>query len=184
MLRLFIIVVLIVAAGFGAVYLANLPGSISFDLFGWQGRLPVLAAILVQLVIGGLLALIWGLFAGLWKLPGRIGQSRKRSRVRKANHALADGLLAAEAGDAKTAERLARKADAHADDDRLKVLLEARTAETAGDWVTAERSWAQLARLPGGQLAGLRGTATAAMARGSKRGGGKRTRSSRAEVGR
>ncbi|MEO0881639.1 MAG: heme biosynthesis HemY N-terminal domain-containing protein [Pseudomonadota bacterium] len=170
MIRLILIVALLVAAAAGTVYLANLPGGIDFQLFGWEGRLPVLATIVLQLMIGGTIALIWGLFAGLWKLPGRIGKSRRQSRIKKANHALTDGLLAAEAGDVQSALRLARKAEAFADDERLKVLLEARAAEVDGDWVTAERAWAQLARLPGGELAGLRGTATAAIERGDSRG--------------
>ena len=168
MLRLFLIIVLIVSAGAGTVYLATLPGGVSFELFGWEGRLPVWATILLQLLVGGTIALVWGLFAGLWRLPGRIGKSRHQSRVKKANYALTDGLLAAEAGDVQTALRLARKASGHADDDRLKVLLEARAAEANNDWTEAERAWAQLARLPGGQLAGLRGTATAAMERGDQ----------------
>ncbi|MEM9667948.1 MAG: heme biosynthesis HemY N-terminal domain-containing protein [Pseudomonadota bacterium] len=170
MVRLLLIVVVLIAAGAGTVYLANMPGGVSFELFGWEGRLPVLATIILQLMIGGTIALIWGLFAGLWKLPVRIGKSRRASRVRKANYALTDGLLAAEAGDIKTAQRLAKKADSYADDERLKVLLEARTAEADGDWIAAERAWAQLARLPGGQLAGLRGTASAAMERGDPKG--------------
>lgn len=166
MVRLFIIILLVVAAGAGTVALATLPGGVSFDLFGWEGRLPVWATILLQLLLGGLIALVWGLFAGLWRLPGKLGRSRKKSKVKKANLALTDGLLAAEAGDVETANRLARKAANHAEDDRLQVLLEARSAEAAGDWIGAERAWAQLARMPGGQLAGLRGAASAAMERG------------------
>ncbi|MEM9359682.1 MAG: heme biosynthesis HemY N-terminal domain-containing protein, partial [Pseudomonadota bacterium] len=170
MFRLVFIVLLLVAAAIGTIFLANMPGGIEFQLFGWEGRLPVLATIVLQLMIGGTIALVWGFFAGLWKLPGKIGKSRRRSKIKKANYTLTDGLLAAEAGDVKTAQRLARKSEVFADDDRLKVLLEARAAEVDGDWVTAERAWAQLARLPGGQLAGLRGTATAALERGDAQG--------------
>jgi HemY protein len=166
MVRLFFIILLVAAGGVATFLLAKLPGSVTIDAFGTQVQLPLVLSILLLLVVGGAVALFWGAFVGLWRLPGKIGKSRQMSRVKKANLALTDGLLAAEAGDVSVATKLARKAADHAEDERLKVLLEARAAESAGDWSGAERAWAQLARLPGGQLAGLRGTAMAAMERG------------------
>ncbi len=166
MIRLFFIILLVAAGGVATFLLAKLPGSVTLDAFGTQIQLPLVLSILLLLVLGGAVALVWGAFIGLWRLPGKIGKSRQMSRVKKANLALTDGLLAAEAGDVAVATKLARKAADHADDERLKTLLEARAAESAGDWSGAERAWAQLARLPGGQLAGLRGTAMAAMERG------------------
>ncbi|MEL7480314.1 MAG: heme biosynthesis HemY N-terminal domain-containing protein [Pseudomonadota bacterium] len=165
-MRLLLLIVLIVAAGAGALYLATLPGSVQVDAFGLSIRLKLVWATLILVLFSGIAAAIWGLIAGLWMLPGKWGKAREQSRMRKANAALAEGLLAAEAGDVSAAVKLARKAAAHAEDERLKVLLEARTAEASGDWISAERAWAQMARLPGGQMAGLRGTAAAAMERG------------------
>lgn len=166
MIRLFFLLLVIVAAGVATFLLSRLPGSVTIDAFGTQMQLPLVLSILLLLAIGGAVALFWGAFIGLWRLPGKIGKSRKLSKVKKANLALTDGLLAAEAGDVSVATKLAQKAADHAEDERLKVLLEARAAESAGDWTGAERAWAQLARLPGGQLAGLRGTAMAAIERG------------------
>lgn len=166
MIRLFFIILLVVAAGVVTFLLSSLPGSVTIDAFDREIRLPLVLSILLLLFFGGTLALVWGGFVGLWRLPGKLGRSRRASKVKKANLALTDGLLAAEAGDVEVAHKLARKAASFAEDDRLKALLEARAAESAGDWIGAERAWAQLARLPGGQLAGLRGTATAAMERG------------------
>ncbi len=166
MIRILVILLLVVAAAAGALFLNTLPGGVTFDLFGYEGRLNLAASVVALLLLGGIAAFVWGAFTGLWRLPGRFGKSRRAAKVKKANMALTDGLLAAEAGDVEVANRLAKKAAAFAEDDRLKALLEARAAESAGDWVGAERAWAQLARLPGGQLAGLRGTATAAMERG------------------
>ncbi|MEL7452974.1 MAG: heme biosynthesis HemY N-terminal domain-containing protein, partial [Pseudomonadota bacterium] len=165
-MRLIVLILLIVAAGAGTLYLTTLPGGVEFELFSFQGRLNLAGTIIVLVLLGGVVALVWGLVTGLWQLPGRLGRSRRLSRVKKANIALTDGLLAAEAGDVEVAQRLAKRAMAHADDDRLKILLEARAAEASNDWIAAERAWAQLSRMPGGQLAGLRGAATAAMERG------------------
>ena len=169
MKRIFIVLIilaLIGGAAAGTLFLNTLPGGITFDLFGFEGSVNLAATVVAIVLLGALMALVWGMFSGLIRLPGKLGRSRRASKIKKANMALADGLLAAEAGDVEVANRLAKKAAAYADDERLKALLEARAAESAGNWIEAERAWAHLARLPGGQLAGLRGTATAAMERG------------------
>ena len=166
MIRLFFILVCVAAVAVAAFLLAQMPGSVTINTASGGVELPLVLSAAALLVLGGAVALFWGAFVGLWRLPGKIGKSRRLSKVKKANLALTDGLLAAEAGDVSVANKLAKKAADHADDERLKVLLEARAAESAGDWSAAERAWAQLARLPGGQLAGLRGTAMAAMERG------------------
>jgi HemY protein len=164
---LFVFVLLLIAIGAVLAWWAfSLPGEVTFPV--GQEIVSIrsgIAAILI-LVLGGLIALAWWIATGLLVLPGRISRAQRLSRTRKANAALAEGLLAAEGGDAKAALRLAKKAMRHAEDERLKLLLEARAAEANDDWSGAERAWGLLTRLPGGQLAGLRGAATAASARG------------------
>jgi len=166
MLLLILAVLVIAALGAGVIYLVQQPGSIDINAFGIEAELNVVSAVIILLVLFALMALVLWLLANFWKLPSKIGKSRSESRTRKANEALADGLLAAEAGDAKAALKLAKKAMQHAEDERLKLLLEARAAEASDDWMGAERAWGQLTRLPGGKLAGLRGSATAAATRG------------------
>lgn len=166
MLRLLLIVLLIVAVGLGVYAVSDLPGSVRIDLPGVQGEIPIVVAGLMLLLLGAVIALTWSSLIGLWNLPGRIGRSRLKGQERKANAALVEGLLAAEGGDAAAARKLAAKAAAHAADQRLVLLLEARAAEEAGDWADAERAWAELKRLPGGGLAALKGLATAALQRG------------------
>ena len=99
MIRIFLILLLIVAAAAGTIYLNTLPGGISFDLFGFEGRFNLAATVVAIMALGGLAALVWGVLAGLIRLPGKLGKSRHASKVKKANMALTDGLLAAEAGD-------------------------------------------------------------------------------------
>ncbi len=167
MIILILFILLVIVIGIGFVFASKLPGGITIDLASAGSyELGVVPTILFLIAIGGAVALVWWLLASFVTLPKRFSRSRKASKVRDANRALADGLLAAEAGDALLAKKLSKKAAQHADDDRLKLLLEARAAEVADDWSSAERAWAQLTRLPGGQLAGLRGAASAASARG------------------
>lgn len=167
MIILFLIVLLIVLAGVFVLWASRLPGGLMLDLGnGTIYEFEIVWALLAILLVGAALALVWSLLTGLVTLPHRFTKSRRASKTKAANRALAEGLLAAEAGDAALAKKLSKKAAQHAEDDRLKLLLEARAAEISDDWSGAERAWGQLARLPGGQLAGLRGAASAASARG------------------
>ena len=167
MIVLFLIICLIVIAGLAVLWASRLPGSVIISLGPDSAvELKLVVAILAVLLIGAAMAVIWGALTGLLKMPKRFSKSRQASKTRNANKALADGLLAAEAGDVSTARKYASRAAQHAEDDRLKLLLEARTAEISDDWSGAERAWGQLAALPGGKLAGLRGAATAASERG------------------
>jgi len=166
---LFFFVILLVMAGAALSWWAfSLPGEVTFPV--GQEIVAVRSGVAALLIafLGALIALVWWLATGLLVLPRRISRARRLVRTRKANAALAEGLLAAEGGDAKAALKLARRAMRHAEDERLKLLLEARAAEANDDWAGAERAWGLLTRLPGGQLAGLRGAAAAASERGDQ----------------
>ncbi len=166
---LFLIVIILVMVGAALSWWAfSLPGEVTFPVGQEIVAVKSGVAAIFVVLLGGLIALVWWLATGILVLPGRLSKARRLSQTRKANAALAEGLLAAEGGDAKAALKLARRAMRHAEDERLKLLLEARAAEANEDWAGAERAWGLLTRLPGGQLAGLRGAATAASERGDQ----------------
>ena len=166
---LFILILLLFTASAAFVWWAlTLPGAVTVPFGEREISIQSGLAAFLMLLFGGVIAFVWWLISGLFILPGKIGKSRHASRTRKANSALTEGLLAAEAGDSNAALKLAKKAAKHAEDERLKLLLEARAAEANDDWAGAERAWGQLSRLPGGQLAGLRGSAAAAAERGDQ----------------
>lgn len=166
---LFIFVLLLISVGAVLAWWAfSLPGEVTFPVGQEIVSIRTGVAAILLLVFGGLIALAWWLATGILVLPGRISKAQRLARTRKANAALTEGLLAAEGGDSKAALRLAKKAMRHGEDERLKLLLEARAAEANDDWAGAERAWGLLTRLPGGQLAGLRGSATAASERGDQ----------------
>ncbi|MAP96471.1 MAG: heme biosynthesis protein HemY [Ponticaulis sp.] len=123
-------------------------------------------AAIVLAVLGAAIAVIWSMVTGVFRIPTRIKSMRQRSRTRKGNEALANGLLAIEGGDIKGAKRLISKALSDAEDERLALLLDALTAEQEADWTRAERAYAELARKPGAHLAGLKGLTGAAVKRG------------------
>ncbi|MDF1679230.1 heme biosynthesis HemY N-terminal domain-containing protein [Ponticaulis sp.] len=128
--------------------------------------LTLTGAAIALLVFGAVIAIFWAFITGVFRLPTRIKSMRLRSRKRKGNEALANGLLAIEGGDIKGAKRLIGKALSDAEDERLALLLDAMTAEQEADWTRAERAYAELSRKPGAHLAGLRGLTGAAVKRG------------------
>ena len=128
--------------------------------------LTLTGAAIVMSVVGAVLALVWGILAGFFRLPSRIKSMRERGRRKRGNDALANGLLAIEGGDIKGAKRLISKALSDAEDERLALLLDALTAEQEADWTRAERAYAELSRKPGAHLAGLKGLTGAAVKRG------------------
>lgn len=164
---LLIIVCVVTALVLGGLWLNNIPWSVVLvredqpDLEFTMTGIGIILALL-----GAVIAIIWGVVAGVFRLPGKISKMRQRGRTRKGNEALASGILAVEGGDIKSAKRLTQKALSDADDERLALLLDARTAEQEEDWTRAERAYAELARKPGAHLAGLKGLTGAAVKRG------------------
>ena len=99
MIRFFLFILLLAVTAVGSFLLWQLPGGVTFDLFGRHGELNLFFAIVAIVVLGALVALIVSLAIGAIRLPGKFGKSRRAAKVKKANMALTDGLLAAEAGD-------------------------------------------------------------------------------------
>ena len=157
-----------------ALWAASAPADVSFRLPGWEGETSTVALGFAVALLGAVMALAWAALAWTFNLPGKLTRGARQSRINKARDALADGLMAAEGGDAALAAKQARRAAAltrmGSGDRRLALLLSARASEAGGDWIEAEKSYAELSREKGGELAGLRGLAAAAVKRGDHRG--------------
>ncbi len=167
MIRLLFLVCLIAALVLGALWLNGVPWRLVLERDNQPDFvLNMTGAAIVMTLLGAVIALLWGFLTGVFRLPSRIKDMRRRGRSRKGNDALASGILAVEGGDLKSAKRLTQKALSDADDERLALLLDARTAEQEEDWTRAERAYAELARKPGAHLAGLKGLTGAAVKRG------------------
>ena len=96
MKRIFIVLIilaLIGGAAAGTLFLNTLPGGITFDLFGFEGSVNLAATVVAIVLLGALMALVWGMFSGLIRLPGKLGRSRRASKIKKANMALALSLI-------------------------------------------------------------------------------------------
>jgi HemY protein len=151
-----------------AVALADRPGRVSITWLGYNADLAVgtlLAGIVVLILI---LYVIWRIWHILRRAPTDFVLFRRNRRQARGFRALTRGLVAAAAGDAAEAKRLARTAHGLLDRSPLTLLLAAQAAQLEGDESAAGRYFEALAKNPEASLLGLRGLATAALKRGDE----------------
>jgi HemY protein len=89
--------------------------------------------------------------------PGRIARSQRLRRERLGYRSLTQGLVAAAAGDARGARRLARRANALLDEPPLTLLLSAQAAQLEGDDEAAHAYFEAMLERPETEFLGLRG---------------------------
>lgn len=150
----------------GEVWLANNPGAVTIF---WRGHrvdtsVAVILHIVFFLVVAAALAYrFWG---ALVRVPQQIRLRARLRRERRGYDALSEGLIAAAAGDATGALRLAKKAAALLDSPPIAKLLTAQAAELTGDTAAARENFQALARNPQTALLGIRGLMGEARRRG------------------
>ena len=142
---------------FGAVWLAERPGSITAEWHGWRldtnvGVMLIVLIVLILLSVGS-----WLLYRWIVGAPGALFDTWGESRRRRGYQALTQGLAAVAAGDGAEAQKNARKAEALLAEPPLTLLLSAQAAQLTGDRDGAKRAFN--AMLEDEQMAflGLRG---------------------------
>jgi HemY protein len=143
MIRILFFIVLVLGLGLGFAWLADRPGELSLI---WQGQriemsLMRAASILISL-FAAVLIVIW-LIRTIWLSPHavtRYFRARKRDR---GYQALSTGLIAAGAGDAILARKMAARSRSliSADQEPLIHLLEAQTALIEGKYDDARKKF-------------------------------------------
>jgi HemY protein len=142
---------------FGAVWLAEQPGSITAEWRGWRldtnvGVILIVLVVLILLSVGA-----WLLYRWVIGAPGALFDTWGESKRRRGYQALTQGLAAVAAGDGVEAQKNARKAEALLSEPPLTLLLSAQAAQLTGDRDGAKRAFN--AMLDDEQMAflGLRG---------------------------
>jgi HemY protein len=159
MVRLIIFAVLVLALGYGFSWLADRPGDLSLVWGGqlYQTKLIVAAGLLIALVAA--VMVIWWLIRLIWTSPHsvtRYFRARKRDR---GYQALSTGLIAAGAGNALLARKMAARSRGliRADQEPLINLLEAQAALIEGRHDEARAKFELMANDPETRELGLRG---------------------------
>jgi HemY protein len=151
--RLFILTV----AGFGIVWLADRPGSVTIQWLGREIHLTVFTGLVLLTVLFSALYVLLRIVRRLWRTPNALRGRRKERKTRKAYDALTRGIVAAGAGDAQAAARHAAHAEEVLGDTPLVKLLGAQAAHLRGDRDEVRRVFASMTNGPDTELLGLRG---------------------------
>lgn len=140
-----------------AVWLADRPGKV---LIEWQGYridtsigILALCVFLFAVAVAGLYT-TWRWFR---RRPREWSMRRRLNRQDSGLKALSDGLVAIAAGDADTARKQARRAGSMLEHAPMILLLEAQTAQIAGDDVAARQTFEKMLKTPETEFLGLRG---------------------------
>ena len=157
MIRLVIFLVVLTAIAFGAGWLADRPGIIVVHWQGWDIETSVLfaAVALIALVVAA--GVVWSIIATALQLPRLMTSSVASRRRSRGFQALSRGIVAAGAGDAKTARRAAAEAERLLGHEPLTLLLRAQAAQLSGDQAAAESTFREMAANKATRLLGLRG---------------------------
>tara|TARA_R110002110_G_scaffold415612_2_gene651797 strand:- start:252456 stop:253838 length:1383 start_codon:yes stop_codon:yes gene_type:complete len=166
MLRFLIYVVEVAIVVAIAVWLANRPGVVSLDWEGWRVETSVgilaLSAFLLAVVAAGVFA-VW---RWMRRRPREWSMRRRLSRQEAGLRALSDGLVAIASGDADDARKHTRRAGSLLDHAPVTLLLEAQTAQIAGDEAAALATFERMTQNEETEFLGLRGLITDAMREG------------------
>ena len=114
MIRIAALIVIVVATLGLAFWAASLPHDVTISFSGGEMELSRVTLAIFIAVLGAAMALVWGVIAWMFNLPGQLTRNVRQSKVNKARTALADGLIAAEGGDAEQASKQARRAESSA----------------------------------------------------------------------
>jgi HemY protein len=169
MLRVALLLIVAVGAALASWQIISTDqGSVEVTWFGAEITTSALFALLLLVLLLAVALPILRLLMFLMDAPGRLGKISQRARVRRGQEALALGLIAAEAGEFEDARRHADKAEDLIDEPRLALLLQARSAEVAGDTAGAERAYSGMLQNEDTEVLGRKGLMAAALKRGDR----------------
>jgi HemY protein len=159
MIRLLVFVLVVLAAASGFAWLADRPGQMMILWQGQQIEMSLMVAVSLFVAAFVIVLLLWWLLRAVWRSPKavtRYFRARKRDR---GYQALSTGLIAAGAGNAILAARMAERTRGllSADQEPLIHLLEAQTALIRGDHDAARRKFEAMVQDPETRELGLRG---------------------------
>jgi HemY protein len=168
MFRALVFFAILAAAVWGAVSLADHPGSVSLQWGGY--RVDTSFAVLMGLVaaIAVAAALGYRFWVFLRGAPRQFLWAWRAKRRQQGYQALTRGMVAVAAGDANEARREANRANALLDEPPLTMLVSAQAAQMKGDEKAAGTFFKAMMERPETEFLGLRGLLNQAIKRGDK----------------
>ena len=159
MIRVLLFLILVGLLALAAIWLADRPGDVVI-VWPWLGsriETSLMVAAVGVVTASALSVVLWLVWRFLWRSPDLMARAARRYRRRKGHLAIARGLIAVGAGDARAALKFAAQAEKIAYTEPLALLLRAQTAQLNGDRVEAEAAFRAMAHRSDTRLLGLRG---------------------------
>jgi HemY protein len=157
MIRILLFILGVIAAALGLAWLADRPGTVTIEWFGYQVETSALIGALAVAALVVVLLLIWALLSFVVTRPAALVAHMKERRRQQGLDALSRGLIAIGVGDRVLATRYATVAGRHLPNEPLTALLRAQAAQLKGDREAARRVFEAMLDRPETELLGLRG---------------------------
>jgi HemY protein len=157
MIRLIVFLAIAIALSVLAAWLVDHPGQAAITWGSVRVETSLAVLVIGVLLIGAVLTLLFEIFRVVRGAPRRFTAYRRRSRAEKGHQALAQGLVAAAAGDTTAAKACTRRADRLLGQAPSTLLLSAQTAQLEGDEGAARATFQEMLRHPETEFLGLRG---------------------------
>ncbi|WP_134500944.1 heme biosynthesis protein HemY [Microvirga pakistanensis] len=166
MWRALLFIGLLCVAAFGAVWLADRPGTVLVTFGGYEVQTSVAVASIALVGLALALALLWSAVSGLLRLPSRLTFASRARRRSRGYQAISRGMVAVGAGDTIAARRYANEAERLLGREPLTLLLKAQAAQVSGNREAAEAAFRQMMEEDETRVLGLRGLFVEARRRG------------------
>lgn len=166
MWRALVFIGLLAVAAYGAVWLADRPGSVLITFAGYEVQTTVAVAAVALAGIAFALAVVWSAVNALVHLPSRMSFASKARRRAKGYQAVSRGMVAVGAGDGIAARRSANEAERLLGEEPLTLLLTAQAAQVSGNRAAAEAAFSRMMDNDETRVLGLRGLFVEARRRG------------------
>ena len=157
MIRIFLFILALALAAAGLTALLSVEGNVDIRFGQWAYNASATATLIAGALAILLLIVVVLMLSYFMRLPTKLKAMRKERERHRGVVALTRGLEAVAAGDATDAQRHARSANRHLEEPGLTRLLTAQAAQLAGDYETAERTFAEMLDAPETEFLGLRG---------------------------
>jgi HemY protein len=157
MIRLIVFLAIAVALSLLAAWLVDDPGRAALTWRGTHVETSFTVLAIGMVLIGVGLTILFESLRLVRGAPRRLGDRRRRARTEKGHLALAQGLVAAAAGDTAAAKACNRRADRLLGHAPSTLLLGAQTAQLEGDEGAARLTFQEMLRHGETEFLGLRG---------------------------
>ena len=137
MFRLLIFLAALALAAWGLSWLADNPGFVTLTWRGVEYRVSLMLALGAIVALAIVLSIVWAVLRFIFRIPSLVSLASRARKREKGFQALSRGMIAVGAGDARAAAKHASEASRHIAHEPMTKLLQAQSAQLAGDTQSA-----------------------------------------------